>query len=181
MILQKASCISLPLSHNHYKMPEKFKITVNGEHTFDLTDADVAEFDIQSHSAGQHIIADHHTYRAKIDQANFYDRKYQVTVGGKQYTIDIDTELDALIEEMGLELAAASIENEVYAPMPGLILSIDVGEGDTVEGGEVLCVLEAMKMENALTSPSSGTIKRIAIKQGQTVEKNELLVELDIE
>ena len=80
---------------------------------------------------------------------------------------------------MGLSLGADAIENDIFAPMPGVILSVDVKEGDSVEEGDTLCVLEAMKMENALLSPRDGVIKSIEVSTADTVEKNALLLTLE--
>jgi biotin carboxyl carrier protein len=80
---------------------------------------------------------------------------------------------------MGLSLGNASLEDEIHAPMPGLILEVNVSEGDTVQKGDFLCVLEAMKMENTLTAPRDGVVKSITIAKGETVEKGKLLIELE--
>ena len=80
---------------------------------------------------------------------------------------------------MGLSLGANAVENEIHAPMPGLILEVSVKEGDEVAEGDSLCVLEAMKMENALGAPRDGVVKAVHIAKGETVDKNALLIELE--
>ena len=62
--------------------------------------------------------------------------------------------------------------------MPGLILSVNVEEGQNVLEGETLLILEAMKMENAISAPKDGIIKAIAVKSGGTVEKGALMIEM---
>jgi biotin carboxyl carrier protein len=66
----------------------------------------------------------------------------------------------------------------VVAPMPGKVLRILVAEGDTVQRGTVVAILEAMKMENELRAGGDGTIGRIAVKEGQNVTKGDLIVEV---
>lgn len=66
----------------------------------------------------------------------------------------------------------------VTAPMPGKILSVAVAKGDTVEAGQVLCVLEAMKMQNEITAPNSGTVVAIHVEPNQTVATAETLISL---
>ncbi len=61
------------------------------------------------------------------------------------------------------------------APMPGLIISIEVKVGDTVQEGDTVLVLEAMKMENSIPAPVSGTIKEIYFGSGDSVTKDELI------
>jgi pyruvate carboxylase subunit B len=63
------------------------------------------------------------------------------------------------------------------APMPGLVVKVEVREGDTVFSGQGLVIVEAMKMENELKSERDGTVKRVAVEPGQTVEKDQVLVE----
>ena len=80
---------------------------------------------------------------------------------------------------MGFEIGATKKINEIKAPMPGLILSVDVKVGQEVKEDDALLVLEAMKMENVLTSPRNGIIKSISITKGETVNKNQLLIEFE--
>ena len=62
--------------------------------------------------------------------------------------------------------------------MPGKVLRVLVSEGDTVQRGTVVVILEAMKMENELRASGDGVVKRIAVKEGQNVAKGDLLVEV---
>ncbi len=65
------------------------------------------------------------------------------------------------------------------APMPGLILKVEVEVGQKVEKGQGLVIMEAMKMENELRSAHSGTVKEIKVSPGQTVDKNQPLIIFD--
>ena len=69
--------------------------------------------------------------------------------------------------------------SDLKAPMPGLVLSIDVEVGKEVKKGDALLILEAMKMENVIKSPTDGVIKSIAVKTSQAVEKNQLLLNFE--
>jgi oxaloacetate decarboxylase alpha subunit/pyruvate carboxylase subunit B len=77
------------------------------------------------------------------------------------------------------EPAAAAVDDTggtpLIAPMPGMIVGVDKKEGDTVNEGESVLVLEAMKMENALPAPISGTISKINLGVGDHVAKNDIL------
>jgi len=68
---------------------------------------------------------------------------------------------------------------KIIAPIPGVILSIKVKEGDTVQVGDELCVLEAMKMKNILHAEHSATIKKIMIMVGDSVSHNQPLMEAE--
>ena len=61
------------------------------------------------------------------------------------------------------------------APMPGMIVGLEKQEGDQVNEGETVMVLEAMKMENGLPAPTSGTISKISFGVGDHVKKNDVL------
>ncbi|MDV7339357.1 pyruvate carboxylase [Terasakiella sp. A23] len=67
-------------------------------------------------------------------------------------------------------------ENHVGAPMPGLVVSVAVKEGDTVERGDVLLSIEAMKMETSVLAEKSGTIERVVASAGTQVDTKDLLV-----
>ncbi len=67
----------------------------------------------------------------------------------------------------------------VTAPMPGTLVAINVQEGQAVEAGQVLVVLEAMKMENEIKAGHSGTIRQIAVKAGDSVNGGDVLVVLE--
>jgi len=72
----------------------------------------------------------------------------------------------------------ASLSEVVVAPMPGAVLAVRVSEGDQVEPGQVLVVLEAMKMENAISAPGSGVVRRVRAAAGDQVRRGDPLVEL---
>jgi pyruvate carboxylase subunit B len=67
----------------------------------------------------------------------------------------------------------------LVAPMPGIILSIAVKEGDQVNAGDALLVLEAMKMENEIHAPRAGTIKKVYVSEGAEVRAGSELVEFE--
>ena len=65
---------------------------------------------------------------------------------------------------------------QVTSPLPGVILSVAVKEGDTVKKGQSMMVLEAMKMENSIDAPVDGTVKSLKARQGDSVLEGALLV-----
>jgi biotin carboxyl carrier protein len=108
------------------------------------------------------------------------------TVRGK-YTIWVDGfrhEVEALDERMRAirELAGASSAppgpSPLVAPMPGMIVRVQVQAGDVVQPGQGRVVMEAMKMENELRSSSAGVVKVVRVKPGVAVERGATLVEL---
>ena len=71
-------------------------------------------------------------------------------------------------------LAAA----EITAPMPGKVLKVLVHDGDIVEAGQPLVVIEAMKMQTTLAAESAATVKHVRVQEGQTVDHGAVLIEL---
>jgi acetyl-CoA/propionyl-CoA carboxylase biotin carboxyl carrier protein len=69
--------------------------------------------------------------------------------------------------------------NQITAAMQGTILSVDVSEGDEVESGDVVCVLEAMKMENDVIAERSGTVAQVLVEAGESVDMGDTLVVLE--
>ncbi|MDQ3005948.1 MAG: biotin/lipoyl-binding protein [Chloroflexota bacterium] len=69
--------------------------------------------------------------------------------------------------------------SELAAPMPGVIRSVNIEEGESVKKGQTLLVLEAMKMEIRIQAPFDGVVKSLAVKVGQTVEREQILIVLE--
>ncbi|HOS96593.1 MAG TPA: acetyl-CoA carboxylase biotin carboxyl carrier protein subunit, partial [Deltaproteobacteria bacterium] len=69
----------------------------------------------------------------------------------------------------------SSGQTPVLTPMPGMVVSYRVREGDRVSRGDVVAVLEAMKMENFITAPVDGTVRRITLGEGANAKKGDVL------
>ena len=72
---------------------------------------------------------------------------------------------------------AFTMEREVRAPIPGVILSVSVHAGDSVAVGQELCVLEAMKMRNPICAGRSGVIESVHVTPGKHVQHREVMME----
>jgi biotin carboxyl carrier protein len=101
-----------------------------------------------------------------------------VIARGRRFYAKVESErMRALAAALGSKGAGAG-EGLVLSPMPGRVLKVLVAEGDHVEAGAPLIVVEAMKMENELISARSGTVRKIHVSRGQTVEGGARLVEV---
>ncbi len=159
-------------------MSKIFKTSVNHTFDFEITNDDISKLDaVKTSNTTFHILHQNKPYKAEIYKANFYSKFYEVTVNNNTYHVNIANELDLLIKKMGFAVGGTKHVNSIKAPMPGLILEINVKEGQEVKEDDNLLILEAMKMENIITSPRDGIIKSISVNKSDTVEKNQLLIE----
>ena len=97
-----------------------------------------------------------------------------------EHRLDVEAldERTAAIRELTAKSRAAQGPAPLVAPMPGLIVRVNVAPGETVQPGQGLVVMEAMKMENELRVPAAGTVTAVRVTPGQAVEKGAILVEL---
>ncbi len=161
-------------------MKEQFQLSVNNQHAFDLSESDLKTLDaVRTEESKFHVLKNHQPYKAEIIKADFNQKKYTVKVNNTSYTVSISNALDQRISAMGFDVGAAKQVNAIKAPMPGLILEIDVKVGQVVKENDSLLILGAMKMENSFLSPRDGIIKSIAVVVGDAVEKGELLIEFE--
>ena len=161
-------------------MAKDYKTKVNDEHDFQFSEEEIKDLDIRKLKENTfHILQQNKSFRSQIVKNDFLNREYQVKINSNTYSVRINNELDILIDDMGLSLGNAQQVNDIKAPMPGLILEVNVKEGDEVKEGDYLLVLEAMKMENTLSAPRDGIVKKVTVSKGATVEKNELLIEME--
>ena len=124
-----------------------------------------------------HILHQNTSYRVEIVSFSKEEKLASIKVNGHTYSIAIKDRFDDLLHQLGLDNLQSSKVAELKAPMPGLVLSVLVKDGDEVKKGDNLLVLEAMKMENIIKSPADVTIKSIKIKPSDKVEKNQVLIQ----
>jgi biotin carboxyl carrier protein len=161
-------------------MSKVYKVNVENSSNYDFNKTDIDNLDILKITKSKfHVLNNNKSFKVNIEESNFNTKSYIINVNSNNYKVQISNELDILIEKMGFSLGSSRIENIIKAPMPGLILNVNVSEGQKVKEGEILVILEAMKMENTITSPNEGIIKSIYVENGKTVEKGEILIELE--
>lgn len=161
-------------------MSKVFKANVNNTFDFEIKNDEISNLDaVKTSDSHYHILQDNKSFKVEINKANFNTKSYQVKVNNNPYNINIFNDLDVLIKEMGFTIGSTKHVNSIKAPMPGLILEINVKVGQEVKEDDALLILEAMKMENIITSPRDGVIKSISVNKTDAVEKNQLLIEFE--
>lgn len=119
------------------------------------------------------VINDHKVYDVEINKVE--GKEYEIKVNGTIYPITLKDKLDLVLEKLGIDQKSQKQNDEIKAPMPGLILNIMAEVGDEVKKGDSILILEAMKMENIIKSPIDGTISEIYVTVGDSVDKNKIL------
>lgn len=114
-----------------------------------------------------------------IDNIEVEKQTISFSIDGKFVKTVVKDDQELLLERLGFsteELASAGL---LEAPMPGKILELLVSEGDEVEEGQPVVILEAMKMENELKAPAAGTVATIVVAENDNVEKNQTILEIE--
>jgi pyruvate carboxylase subunit B len=103
--------------------------------------------------------------------------KWEMHLRGRRFRAEAIDERTRVIREMTGAAAGPAGPKPIRAPMPGLVVKVEVEEGEAVEAGRGLVIVEAMKMENELKAEAAGVVARIHVAAGQTVEKDQVLVD----
>ena len=143
-------------------------IRVEGE----PVDADLVEMDgteIRS------LLLDGNSYQvlaARVGRGN-----WKLHLFGRHLSARVVDERTRALEEMTGQSGGPLGPAVLRAPMPGLVVKVEVKEEDVVQEGQGLVIVEAMKMENELKSPGDGRVRRVLVSPGEAVEKDQVLVE----
>jgi biotin carboxyl carrier protein len=155
---------------------KKFEILTDGDEI--TIDGQPLNWDVVKISDGYfHIIHHQQSYRAEIVNLDAASKTFTWKINNRIYTVQLKDKFDLLLDKLGMSHGTGSKINSIKAPMPGLIIDLKVNEGDTVQRGDPLLILEAMKMENIIKSPGDSVVKTVKIKRGDSVEKNQVLIE----
>jgi biotin carboxyl carrier protein len=134
----------------------------------------------------------------KVNESNYYsiiiaNRSYEAVLSSNDgteyrcylqnelYTVDVEDELSRSFKALGIGVKSDLNEEIIKAPMPGLIVGIEVKEGERISRGDGVVIMEAMKMENELRTTMGGTVSQILVTVGTKVEQNTTLVVIERE
>jgi acetyl/propionyl-CoA carboxylase alpha subunit len=119
------------------------------------------------------LLLDGQSYEASIHPT---DSGIQVLLRGQLIDVRVEDERQRRLRESSGGQVIQSGDIHLKAPMPGLVVTIPVEEGQDVASGDNLIILESMKMQNELKAPRAGVISRLRVKTGDNVEQNQVLL-----
>ena len=156
----------------------EYVIEINDDHRVLLDGQPVdVDFDSVNEQPVFTLIIDGKSYEAFINEG--LGDELQVQLRGRQYAVLVQDERERRLRAAGLgEGGAGAGEFQLKAPMPGLIVTIPVEEGQIVHKGDVLVILESMKMQNELRTPRDGVVSRINVAAAEGVDQGQILVVL---
>lgn len=148
------------------EIDQENEIKVNGErHGID--------FEHLAQDGTLSLLIDNRSLEAIVDER---DEAWEVLLHGELYTVHVQDERAYRLAQARGQLSDAAEAVVIRSPMPGLILDVRVEEGELVEQGQTVVILESMKMENELRAGRDGMVTRVHVGKGDSVEKNQELV-----
>ncbi len=148
---------------------EQGEILANGERL-------PADFMAVAEQAVYSLLLDNKSYEAHITPSEL---GLEVLLRGQRYKVTVEDERSRILREVGGAEIEPGGEIQLKAPMPGLVVAVPVEEGQKIEKGDDLVILESMKMQNELKAPRAGRVRRVRVSSGDSVQQNAVLVVLE--
>nr|WP_276592148.1 MULTISPECIES: acetyl/propionyl/methylcrotonyl-CoA carboxylase subunit alpha [unclassified Sphingomonas] len=146
----------------------------------DAISVDGADLDLDiAYTPGDRMIAVEHGDEALTVRLARAAGGFRLTARGASHAVRVLPARFAPYAEHMIEKIPPDLSKFLIAPMPGLLVRLDVAAGDAVEAGQPLAVVEAMKMENILRAQKSGTIKSVEAAAGDSLSVDQVILELD--
>jgi len=105
---------------------------------------------------------------------------WQVLLQGQSYHVQVEDERENRLRTVGGAMERPGAEFVLKAPMPGLVIDVLVTEGQSVEKGQILLILESMKMQNELRASHTGVVARLRVKAGESVQQKQILLNITV-
>ena len=105
--------------------------------------------------------------------------RWKIGMHGRSHEVDVVDERTMAIRALAGSGAGPGGPKPVVAPMPGMVVKVEVAEGDQVRAGQGIVIVEAMKMENELRASGPGRVRRVHVRRGDAVAKDQILVEIE--
>ncbi len=161
-----------------------YKVNVNDQNFYTISDGQVEGRDdnMVLKPIGNdrfHILFNNKSFEATLEAFLPETKQVRLIINQQSLVVTIKDQYDLLLAELGMEGIGKKVIKEIKAPMPGLVLKIEIEKGTEVKKDDALIVLEAMKMENVIKSPTEGVIQSIEFEAGNAIEKNQVLIRFE--
>ena len=154
----------------------EYELKQNGDEQLIYRNGKSSAYDIRVLGEGRYaLLVGNRSYLVHMVKQN---DKYHVHVGGDYFAVQVEDERTRKLKEMAQKSGSGPKEQVIKTPIPGLVLKVEVEEGQSVAKGDPLLVLEAMKMENVIKAPCACRVTEIAVKAKQTVQQDQKLLTL---
>ena len=121
------------------------------------------------------LVVDNKCYEASVTRSNGV---LLVCISGEKFEVTLKDELE--YRSVSPSARHTDLESEeIRAPMPGVVVCVEVEEGQQVSAGTAAVIVEAMKMQNEISAPAGGTVKQILVQKGDVVDSRQVLVVID--
>src|SRR6267143_1699021 len=127
-----------------------------------------------------HLLLGTESWTVACQQLDGRPPRWALGAAGERVEVEVQDDRSKQIEALTGQGHKPVLGGVVKAPMPGLVVRVEVSAGQVVEAGEGLVVVEAMKMENELRASSRGVVEQIHVSAGQRVEKGAPLVTIKV-
>lgn len=155
---------------------QNYEVEINSEHELTL-DGVRLQVDFQSAAAESvfSLIVNGRSYEACVYPT---DAGLEVMLAGRMYHVIVEDERERLLRQASVGPAVQRGDYHLRAPMPGLVVTVPIEEGQQVARGDILVILESMKMQNELKAPREGIITNVRVRTGDRVDQNQVMVTL---
>lgn len=126
-----------------------------------------------------HLIIDDRSVKAQLLSMDKAKSSFLFLIDGVEIELELEDQYDLLLDELGMEKGGGASVKNIQAPMPGLVLQVNVSVGDEISEDDPLIVLEAMKMENVIKAPKDVKIAAVEVEVGQKVDKGQVLINFE--
>jgi biotin carboxyl carrier protein len=148
------------------------QVTVNGE-------THAAELSAIPGTPIRRLALDNRSYVLHVGEANGKGQ-WEFHLDGERFSAEVVDERTRAIRAMTGSNSVSHGPKPIRAPMPGLVVRVEVAPGDRVAAGQGVVIIEAMKMENELKAEAAGVVKKVLTEAGAAVDKGAVLIEFDV-
>jgi biotin carboxyl carrier protein len=154
----------------------EYEVEINGESI--LLNGEPVNVDLMRSGAAElySVLFGGRSYEMLVNSDRF---NYTINVRGVQFQVQVEDERARRMNRARRLPALPEGELAITAPIPGLVVRVLAAEGDVIEEGQPVVLLEAMKMENELRAMRGGIVKSVLVSAGQRVDQNSPLIVLE--